>query len=122
MKIVVDIIQEVCIIRLMKLVTKTDLVGEQRALFLTNEGRQSAGTGYYSDSTKGFDALVNHKPLERFGFGGREDWTNFHIGFKEVQDLRILVMLLKAKAQADNTWVMKELEGTGLTFLQERVK
>jgi hypothetical protein len=43
-------------------------------------------------------------------------------GFKEVQDLRILVMLTKAKAQAENSLILKELEGRGMTFLSEWVK
>lgn len=95
--------------------------GEMRKTFLENEGRQKAGTGHYRDADVAFHSLVTFLPFAAFEFDAQKDFADFRRGFQEVQDLRELVMLTKAKAQADNSFILKELEGKGMTFLVNRI-
>ena len=98
------------------------LEGAQRQKFVENQGRFYAGTGYYRDADIGFAALQNFKPLQKLEFDKIKDFCDFKRGFEEVQELRILVMLIKRKAQAENSYILKELEGKGISFLMEGVK
>lgn len=98
------------------------LVGTQRETFLINQGRFYAGMRYYSSADEAFTALENFLPLKEFNFTFRPDFVHFRQGFIEVQELNQLVDLTKRKAQIDNSFILKELEDRGLTFLQERLE
>jgi hypothetical protein len=100
----------------------TKLVGEQRKTFLENLGRQFAGTTYYRDASDALNYAVSFGPYKVLELDFRKDYSDFYRGFQEVMELRILVMLTRRKAQADNSMILKELEGKGLTFLSERVR
>lgn len=100
----------------------TKLEGTQRKTFIENLGRQYAGTGYYRDADVALRRAMDFQMYASLELDFRTDMSDFFRGFDEVQDLRKLVMLLKAKAQADNKLVLQELEGKGLTFLRKRVE
>lgn len=98
-----------------------ELTDETRTKFLENEGRRYAGRDYHRSPEEAFKSLQGFKPLSVFNFEHRADFPAFYRGYKEVRGVTNLALLTAAKAQAENNMVLKELEGRGLPFIQERV-
>ena len=72
-----------------------------------------AGTGYYENADVAFDSLKTFKPFTRLNIGNEGelpfDFTAFNVGFQKAQGLRIRLMKMKARAEAELNETLVEL-------------
>ena len=85
------------------------LEGQQRTLFLENEGRRYAKAPYYKSVEEAFAALLDFKPLMFLEFDKICDYAPFYRGYKEVAEYRALIDTTAAKAQAENSLILTSL-------------